>query len=219
MNWYQNSEFDVITFDFDGVLVDSNSAKEIALAKVVSELFDFEFNYVYFYIRDNPGKSRKHYFDYFESRSSIKSIDSTLIDNAFKSFSQDVKHIYSSSRIQESLEKFRQVHPNSDWFILSSANANEIKEFLSERLLLRYFKGVFGGPNSKFTNYNNYILPFVSDPNKCLHIGDGSQDIMHVKSSGVKGALLTSWSAEPNLLLDESNNPSFIVVHCLADLC
>lgn len=196
----------IIIFDFDGTIINSNQKKEEILAKSISNIYKLDLLYVEKIITNNIGKNREYYFKYFNDKFNKSHIDKYIELN--RCFSENVKNIYKKAEIDSNLVKLKQYFPDSSWYIISSANSEEIKEVLEYKNISHFFINVYGGPKTKYQNYLENILEFVPNRDEVLHIGDGNQDIKFIEEANIKGLLLTKWSSEKELLLKykESNN-------------
>ena len=218
MKLYHNLDFEFITFDFDGVIIDSNQRKESALVKVISDVFGLQLEVVNDFLKSNSGRNREFYFRYFLPDANMaNNKKNELLTHLNELFSECVKDIYLNSTLEPSLKLLRELMPKSSWYILSSANSVEILEILKKRDIGELFNGVYGGPKTKVENFNNYIKPLIKLNTKVLHIGDGNQDIRLINEVGIKGLLLTNWSMEPDLLLKQKYNINYVIESTLLD--
>lgn len=203
----------IIIFDFDGTIIDSNHKKEDALIEVIAEVYQLDFNQVKEYIVNNPGKNREYYFNYFLDQLNLQENQSEMLHAVNNLFSKNVQDIYKNAEIESSLVEFKNIFPYTKWYIISSANKDEIVKILEQRNILSLFDDVYGGPKTKYENYNEYILKLINSNDEVLHIGDGNQDIELIKNTGINGLLLTKWSLEKDFLL--SYRSSIVVMDCL----
>jgi len=189
--------FKIIIFDFDGTIINTNHKKESALIKVIADTYELDYNQIKEYIINNPGKNREYYFKYFLNKLTKSERDSILIlEKVSKMFSKSVQDIYANADIESSLLELKNTLPDTKWYILSSANKEEIIKILDYHNILSLFDEIHGGPKTKYENYIEYISKFVNSNDEVLHIGDGNQDIELIEKSGIYGLLLTRWSME-----------------------
>jgi phosphoglycolate phosphatase-like HAD superfamily hydrolase len=196
----------IIIFDFDGTIINSNQKKEHALIHAISTSYKIDFNQVKNFIANNPGKNREYYFKHFLKFLSPNKDHSKKLIKANNIFASDVENIYQNAEISNGLLDLKNIFPHSQWFIISSANKEEIIKIIKYRGISYLFEGVYGGPKTKYENFNEHILKLVTSNNEVLHIGDGNQDMEFIGKAGIQGLLLTKWSSEINYLLSQRNN-------------
>jgi beta-phosphoglucomutase-like phosphatase (HAD superfamily) len=176
---FKYQDYDLIIFDFDGVIIDSNKIKkklffdlfqQYLTPKLKIEINNFLFNYAHL--------NRKEKISFIANKLLLnpkkKEIDSLI--NQFSRLSLlKLKQANLIPGIEELLNKIKE--NNICISINSAANKDEILKVLKYKNLLSFFDNVFGNSYSKSANMKK-ILSLYKDinPKKICFIGDHISD-------------------------------------------
>lgn len=178
-----------IIFDFDGVIVDSNRLKYDAFFRLFPQGKGGDA-----VIREILDKYRE------ESRFSI--IRRILIELQkqgqldFKNLDEEV--VYYAERYNDIVEvgaascnevngassSLEQLSAGFPLYINSATPLDPLKRILSGRLLMHFFKGVYGGPQSKVENLAGILEKEGVPGSNALVIGDGVSDLESAREFG-----------------------------------
>lgn len=151
-----------VVFDFDGVFVDSNYKKELALKKLLLH-YGGCVDAVKESLIKNKGKNRKIHFDYvFES-------NTNCFNDFSEKYSEEVNSIYRSLDILVDISALK-TKLNNRWTIISSANRSDIINALKKDI--KYFDNGIYGSLSKEENFKKLDI----DSQETLIVGDGIVD-------------------------------------------
>tara|TARA_Y100001935_G_C17224538_1_gene467080 strand:+ start:111 stop:782 length:672 start_codon:yes stop_codon:yes gene_type:complete len=199
-----------IILDFDGVFVHSNFEKEKCLIEAICSILGINKLNVSKFITKNPGMNRETYFEYFLDlhNQDEESFHKTM-DLLKKTYAQNVKEIYHKCLPNPYILKLLKKEM-FDFYIISSGNKNEIKNFLNVNRI-NNIKGVYGGPKTKVENLMIMISEKKIIKNETIIIGDGNKDFELAYKSEMKCILVGEWSLEANNLQNLSANKKNVI--------
>lgn len=161
------SQYLNVILDFDGVILDSNKIKEEAIREVSKKYLDEgKFKKFIEYFINNNGIAREiKIAAYFKEKSEYEAV--------LAEYNQVLKNKLSDARLTRNCQQFldKLKFYGHIPYILSGGDEAEIKSLLEEKHLTHRFKGVMGGPLSKYEN-----LKRLSLKGKILYIGDSRID-------------------------------------------
>jgi phosphoglycolate phosphatase-like HAD superfamily hydrolase len=175
-------------WDFDGVILDSNSVREFGFKKVLENFPEMQVNQLLDFHRINGGLSRYVKFRYFYETILGESITDKQVNELADSFSKIMLEelIKPDYLISETVDYLKQYSSQVPMYIVSGSDQTELR-FLCEKLgLASCFKGIYGSPTPKIKlvetilNENPTIIPQSS----CL-IGDSHNDFEAAQTNGL----------------------------------
>ena len=180
------SYYDVIIFDCDGVLFDSNDLKIEALGKALQEfdISSIEVEICKSYFAENFGKSRFHHIDYFVEN--FLNIDNSDIENfkekLLKSYSEQCKKLYLTADTtpfsEKLLTKSRVIK-----YVASGSEEGELIDAFQRRGLDAYFVKILGSPVKKTTHVANILKENILP--KAVMVGDAISDLEAAKDNNI----------------------------------
>tara|TARA_Y100000739_G_C20592090_1_gene458426 strand:- start:1185 stop:1850 length:666 start_codon:yes stop_codon:yes gene_type:complete len=179
------SKFEMIVWDFDGVIKDSVSIKTEAFVKLFSPYGSPVINFVKDHHEKNGGMSRFEKIPLYLKEAGIKP-NKENIKKFCKDFSNlVVKGVIDSDWIP-GVKNFLTKSPSDQIFILATATPQEEILYILDQLnIARYFKLIFGAPTKKkdaiLDAMNKYNI--ISD--QVLMIGDSSSDLIAADNNSV----------------------------------
>ena len=136
-------------FDFDGIIANSNSIKLEILIKFFSKTFGFPASFILNLIESYPGKNRSFYIEHLSLLKNKKINKKKLLSSI-----NSVMNInLLNAPLNPHLKQMRAFNKEIDWFIISSGNTKEIKNFLKKRKIFSYFKDIIGADDNKYISY------------------------------------------------------------------
>lgn len=184
-------------FDCDGVVLNSNSIKTDAFAKL-SIPFGKDFsNKLVEYHKQNGGISRYKKIEYFvmeildtNNKNHIKELCKSLCEG----YSKLVFESLIDAEVAFGLEELREITANSDWMIVSGGDQNELREVFDKKSISYLFnKGIYGSPKNKYEIIEELLLSKLLDKNS-LFIGDSKLDYEVAHYYGIDFVFLSKWS-------------------------
>jgi phosphoglycolate phosphatase-like HAD superfamily hydrolase len=172
-------KYEIIFWDFDGVLMNSNEIRDIGFELVLKEYPLLAVQKLLQYHRDNGGLSRYVKFRYFFEQILNQEVTELQIETLASSFSKIMveKLINPDLLINDSIEFVKRNYCLYDMYIVSGSDQAELR-FLCEKLEIHhYFKGIFGSPMPKNEIVKMLIDKLTKEKSKCILIGDSINDL------------------------------------------
>jgi phosphoglycolate phosphatase-like HAD superfamily hydrolase len=182
----QFNEYELIVFDCDGVLIDSNDLKVEAMGKALEEAGVVE-PYVEkckMFFTKNFGKSRFYHIDYFvENILKLKDSEvSCFKDKLLSAYSKQCKTLYLTANmtplVEELLEKNKAIK-----YVASGSEQGELRDVFKLRQLTTYFEEILGSPEKKSTHVTNILK--LHKNLKTVMIGDAVSDLEAARNNGI----------------------------------
>ena len=186
-------DYELIIFDCDGVLLNSNTIKSNAFKYACSNFGEFYSNKFVEYHKRNGGVSRYKKFQYFIREILKKDFDQELYEDLLIKYSQYVKRELINCEVAEKLSELKKITKNSDWMVASGGNQNELREVFKQKEIHSYFEhGIYGSPKTKEQIFKNKLNKFTKDA--VIFIGDSEYDYIVSKKFSIDFIFLTKWT-------------------------
>ena len=168
--------YDVIFWDFDGVIKESVEVKSNAFEQLFSPFGKEVAKRVRAHHEDNGGMSR---FDklqiYLEWVG--QAVTQPLIDVYLKNFSDIVKQKVIDSEWVPGAWEYLENHSEKKFFFLVTATPQEeIEEIINELQIRKHFRKVTGSPTNKIEAIRIILAEFFIKADCAIMIGDSSSD-------------------------------------------
>ena len=178
--------YQVILFDFDGVLVESANIKTEVFAKLFEPYGEEIVKKVVKHHVKYGGISRyKKIRFYYEKYLDTEITEKKLNEIANKFSDLVVSRVLEApwvKGVEKVLEKYYQ---NIDLYVVSGTPQKELDLIIEKRNIKKYFKGVFGSPETKSEIAKRLIDENNYNPKKVLYIGDSLSDYYDSKKAQV----------------------------------
>ena len=182
-----NNRFNVIFWDFDGVLMNSNKIRDLGFEKVLAEYPKEEVEQLMKFHKKNGGLSRYVKFRYFfeEIRGGV--ISEKEVQQWADRFSVMMKEllINSSLLIDETLQYVKENHDDKKMHIVSGSDQNELRYICESLDIDKYFDSIHGSPTPKMELVNNLLGEHQYNVEECLLIGDSINDYEAAESNSI----------------------------------
>jgi len=164
--------------DFDGVIVDSNKFKELAIKNSIFKLFGKNKRSIEAinYFNKNAGISRKKKLSLFFEKELVNKIMEIYSEECFQFFLAATP----SLGLKEFLKFINNSHNQIQLYILSGGEEKEIKLFLEKNLILKYFEKILASNKTKLAHLQKEQVT-ESD----IFIGDSQNDLKVSLKSGI----------------------------------
>lgn len=170
-------------FDFDGVILDSESYK-IQIFKSLFASFPDKVEEIDHYNRANRGISRFVKFEHIYKNILKLSYNEDLGKKLGEEYGQKVSKNVHSIKLIKGVADFL-AKQQALFFIASSAPASEVDKILSTKNILQFFKEIYGYPVPKSEAVQRVLEEFNLFSSEILFIGDAPADFEVAKERGV----------------------------------
>lgn len=179
------TNFDVIIFDCDGVILDVNNLKVKAFGETVE---------------DYPLTIREEFVDYCSNNFGISryvKFEKFLRDFAKEEFTQEKYDLLLEKYALKCIELYKNsdftskakevihslVNNGKKLYVASGSDEAELKEVFKEKAINKYFLDIYGSPKSKKKCVEEIIKSHESE--KILFIGDAVSDLNAAKTNKI----------------------------------
>lgn len=173
------SDFEVILWDFDGVIIESNTIREFGFREVLKEFDPAHVEQLIDFHNANGGWSRYVKFRYFYEEILGRSVSEELIQELSIRFSCIMIEKLSNTDylIEDTLRFIENMYSNGkEMHIVSGSDVGELKKLCAHLKLSDYFLSINGSPTSKVELVKNIVQSKgYSKDDFCL-IGDSVND-------------------------------------------
>lgn len=172
------SDYSVILWDFDGVILDSNNIRTNGFRHIFKNYDqDYVNKLIDFHVR-NGGLSRYEKIDYFFN--DILGEKLTLLEknNHLGRFTNYCKKKLCDKKllIQDSLEFIEKNYKNFKFHLVSASDEKELIYITSRLEITDYFISIHGSPDTKTININNILNDNNYKRANCCLVGDSIND-------------------------------------------
>lgn len=170
------SSYDVVIFDCDGVILDSNAIKNNAFSKALEDEPQELIDKFIAYHKANGGISRyikfQYFFDEIKKEPSIEKLH-----NALEKYASIVQHELISCNYIKGVESYIEHLNQNDikCYVNSGSDEKELIEVFKKRGLINKFQMILGSPNTKQENIKRILNQLANK--KVLYFGDAALDM------------------------------------------
>jgi phosphoglycolate phosphatase-like HAD superfamily hydrolase len=192
------SNYATITFDCDGVLLNSNKVKTEAFYDSVISYGEEFAGQLVVYHKNNGGISRYKKFDYFlKEIVGLKSYEQEM-EVLLKKYSELVRKGLLECDIAMGLSELKSISKNATWLVASGGDQGELRELFESRSISNFFDGgIFGSPDTKDIILSREISSEnIKQP--ALFVGDSEYDYISAKKQGIDFIFVSGWTEMVN---------------------
>ncbi len=180
------SYFDLIIFDCDGVIIDSNELKIKAMGEALNKngVAASQTAKCKAFFAAHFGKSRLYHINYFVKNILDLDKNETTIfkQQLLEAYSSQCKKLYLSSNLTPLVEKFLRQN-KSIKYVASGSEQDELREVFKHRKLETYFVEILGSPEKKTVHVTNILKNNINL--KAVMIGDAVSDLEAAKDNDI----------------------------------
>ena len=183
-------KFKVILWDFDGVLMNSNSVRDLGFEKVLATYPAEQVKVLMNYHKANGGLSRYVKFRYFFEKVRNEVVSEEHIQELAKKFSLIMREILfdQSLLIQDSIQFVRENFTKFKMHIVSGSDGVELNALCKHLEIDKYFITIEGSPTAKNELVKQLLNSYNYIPNECILIGDSINDLEAAKINNISFA-------------------------------
>jgi len=169
---------DAIFWDFDGVLINSNSIREMGFEKVLSDYPKEKVEALLQFHKANGGLSRYVKFRHFFENILGEKPTAEKLFQLSSSFSEIMQKALNNHALLnlETLEFVKTNHLQYPMYIVSGSDQEELRRLCQQMNIDVYFKSIHGSPTPKVELVSQLIKINYLNASKCVLIGDSIND-------------------------------------------
>lgn len=168
--------FNVIIFDFDGVILESLDIKTKAFLEVYRDYPEYADEIAQYHLK-NGGVSRYQKFEHININILGIPIDDNEINKMAKIFSEAVvDEMLKCSFVPGALDFLSKYSQISNLYIASGTPQDELRLIVEKCGIGQYFKGVYGTPKKKAEIVRSILVRESISNEKAVFIGDAITD-------------------------------------------
>lgn len=173
-----NDNIQVIFWDFDGVLMNSNQIRDLGFEEVLEEFPRAQVDRLLDFHRKNGGLSRYVKFRHFFERIRDEEINDDELNEWAGKFSAIMMRLLTDSSllIDETLNFVRREYGSYQMHIVSGSDQTELREICRHLQIDKYFATINGSPTPKTILVEQLIKSHGYSPDHCILIGDSIND-------------------------------------------
>lgn len=181
------SNYSVILWDFDGVIMDSMPVRTLGFEKVLSNYPKNEVEQLLAYHLSNGGLSRYVKFRYFFEQIRKETIDDNKLTELTEQFSKVMLSLLLNEKllIEDSVSFIKKNYNKYAMHIVSGSDGEELRYICKEVGLSKYFISINGSPTPKTILVKDNLSNYHYDKEKVLLIGDSKNDYDASNENGI----------------------------------
>ncbi len=193
-----------IIFDFDGVLVESNTIRFKGFRLLFRDYPDDQVQMLVEYAMLNGGMSRYEKIKYFFEEIKHEAISDAGVQILSRQYTELVKQrVIDAEPVTGSLEFLSNNSTNYDFAIVSGSDQEELRAVCQARKISQLFLNILGSPERKEINISRLLSEEGWDKGSCLLIGDSLNDLEAAQKNNIdfiaRESGLVEWDSMDNI--------------------
>jgi len=182
------NKIQTLFWDFDGVIMDSNTVRDRGFEEVLKDYPQPEIDALMDFHRRNGGLSRYVKFRYFFEDIRSESITKEEVNIWADKFSKIMMQLLINSDllIQETLNFIKANTEKYKMHIVSGSDQTELRKICESLDIAKYFNSIHGSPTPKNDLVADLLQTHSYDKSTCLLIGDSKNDFEASKINGIQ---------------------------------
>lgn len=212
------NNYDIVIFDCDGVLIDSNLLKCEAFGKSVREYPDNIVESFVNHCKKTFGVSRYVKFREFFSGFANEPFDETRYHIYLERYANLCTELYYKADLTPSVEKVLSllIGAGRKLFVASGSDEKELIEVFEKRNLINYFEEIYGSPKKK-----SECATSILEKNqglKAVFIGDAMSDLNVAKEHNLDFIYMSKYTVQSREQDEICRKEAIVVIDTLEDL-
>ena len=207
-----------IIFDFDGVLVESNSLRFEGFRQLFRTYPNDQVQRLVEYAMLNGGMSRYEKIKYFFEEIRYETIPDASVQALSKQYTELVKQkVIDAESVKGSLGFLSNNYTNYDFAIVSGSDQQELREVCQARKIYQLFFKILGSPEKKEINLSRLLSEAGWEKGSCLFVGDSLNDLEAAQLNKIdfiaRESGLVEWDSMVNIVVikDLTQLQSYVV--------
>ena len=216
----QNQHFDIVIFDCDGVILDSNALKSQAFEQTlqrqgIEEPIIREF---LTYHHTHGGISRYKKFEELLKRWLNNWPNEQVYQQLLSDYSNLCVQLYQQSvYTRGALALIQSLHKaGKKLYVASGSDEQELRQVFAQKDLDQYFEAIYGSPKTKSEIVADLVNRHAES--RCLMIGDAISDLKAAQQAGISFRGMLGYSDNPDNLREQTENSGYPIIADLTEL-
>ncbi len=178
-------EYEVILWDFDGVILDSMHIRDLGFERVLENFPREQVTELLRYHRANGGLSRYVKFRYFFEQIRNEEVTEEQVMEMAGSFSEIMLELLTdkSNLITDSVNYLQSVYQDKEMHIVSGSDQNELRTLCDSLEVAHFFESINGSPTPKTELVRR--LTAGRSSGQFVLIGDSMNDFEAASANGI----------------------------------
>jgi phosphoglycolate phosphatase-like HAD superfamily hydrolase len=200
-------KYEIVIFDCDGVIFDTNNLKINAFKTSLSNFSDHHINEFLAYFAKNFGRSRYVHVKHFICNILDIQFDQQLYDQIIYDYGVLCQDLYSNADICLGVEDLLKRLSSAKKYIASGSDQIELRKVFHDRSLAKYFNLIYGSPVTK----NDLVKKICSNyqGKNILMVGDAKSDYIAAQKSDIDFLHVTRYAVDQSFMEAKNKNSSF----------
>lgn len=210
-------KYDLLIFDFDGVILDSNQLKLEAFYQAVLKYGEENAGHFKNYVKLNFGTSRFRLFDYFFTNILGHTSDFEIEKEALlKMYATSCIDLYNQASFCDGILDVLHACAHKTKFVASGSLEEELIQVCINKNIFNQFKGIFGSPALKTAIVENIIK--TNSFSSAVFIGDALADYEAASINNIPFIGVTKYSTNQPGLKEIAHIQNVTIINTLNDL-
>ena len=183
------SDFGVILWDFDGVIIDSNDIREFGFRETLKNFNPEEVEQLIEFHRVNGGWSRYIKFRYFYEEILKQPVNDKQIQKLASNFASIMLNLLPNQKflIEQTVSFIKKMYSyGREMHIVSGSDESELMALCKELSISQYFVSINGSPTPKSKLVEKIVRSSTKTCNEFCLIGDAINDYHAAQENGIK---------------------------------
>lgn len=190
------NEIDVVYFDLDGVIINSNSIKSKAFEIAVCSYGEVEREKFKIYCKKSGGISRYERFTFFVEKILNLSNSPELVQQLIREYESILSSNFDDVEVDFGLIEIRKILPKAKFYIVTGSKTREAISLMRKLDLINLFDGgIYGSPTCKIDILHE--LRKVN-PSNSIYIGDSAYDYHSAVQNNIHFIFKSDWTEMDN---------------------
>lgn len=181
-----NTNWQAILWDFDGVLMNSNKVRDMGFNEVLKDFPKQQVEDLLKFHQENGGLSRYVKFRFFFEKIRKEQISEEEVKRWAQKFSEIMlKNLVNTELLILETLNFVKNNPKTPMHIVSGSDQEELRQLCEKLSIARFFRSIEGSPTPKKQLVGDLLERNEYVPENCILIGDSVNDFEAAHENGM----------------------------------